>query len=312
MPRIANSNLLSDILLFVKVVEKNSFTAAANELGISKSVVSKRITRLEKSLAAQLLKRSTRKLSLTETGQTFYDRCARIETDVEEAVLEVGYSHAEPRGTIRLTSPTSFGNLHLTAAIADYMVLHPEIKVELMLGGLFEDLFESSLDLAIRIGNLPDSNLIARKLTVRPMRVCAAPSYLQQHGIPKTPHDLLDHNCLMYYNAPTGADWVFATPHGEQRIKVSGNFLGSTGQSVEQAAVHGLGIAMLPGHMMTNAIKSGRLINLLAEYCPKNIGIYAVYPQTRHLAPKIRSFIDFLAERFEQESYWSPKPADAA
>lgn len=297
--------LLIDLILFVTIAEKKSFTAAAKDFGMTKSIASKHLSRLEKSLGLQLIRRSTRKLSLTEPGQLLFERCQHIKGDLEEAEQAALNSHENPRGTLRVGSTFSFGHLHLTPAIAKFMTHYPDIKVELLLGDHSDDLIDNGLDLAIRVGKLPDSNLISRCLTVRYMRVCASPEYLKKHGTPTKPEDLHDHNCLLYLNSPTGDEWHFEGPKGKARIKITkSNFASNNSQILETAAVEGIGLALLPGYMMTKHIQKGKLINLLEGYCPANIGIHAVYPATRHLAMKVRLFIDFLVKNFENEDYW--------
>ncbi len=297
--------LLVDLILFISIVEQKSFTSAADYFGMTKSVVSKHITRLEKSLGVQLLRRSTRKLSLTEAGQALYERCSHIKTDLEDAEQAALNTHIKPNGTLRVNSTFGFGHLHLVPALADFMKIYPDIKVELHLGGHYDDLIEHGLDLGIRIGKLPTSNLVARRLSQRYMRVCASPEYLKRHGKPETPDDLYKHNCLLYLNSPTGDEWHFESPKGKIKIKIQTNFASNSSQSLEAAAVAGIGIILLPGYMMTKHIKQGKLISLLDDYCPANIGIHAVYPATRHLATKVRLFIDFLAERFQSPGYWA-------
>jgi len=296
--------LLNDMMIYVKVVEQGSFTGAANALDISKSVVSKHVARLEKTLEAQLLKRSTRNLSMTDAGRALFERCMSISRDIEEAELAVSYTHQEPTGTLRISAPFSFGHLHLSAAISDFLELHPKLKVHIELGMPEIDMIAQGVDLAIRIGEQPDSTLIARRLSMRPMRVCASPDYLEKHGTPKHPNELAEHHCLLYQGSPTGNEWHFQHNDELIRIPIRARFSSNSSQALEKAAVSGLGIVMLPGYMMTQDIKNGRLISLLQEYCPATIGIFAVYPHTRHLAPKVRSFIDFLQDRFSEDEYW--------
>ena len=297
--------LLVDLILFIAIVEQKSFTSAANLFGMTKSVVSKNMTRLEKSLNVQLIRRSTRSLSLTEAGQALYERCAHIKTDLEEAEQAVLNTNTAPRGTLRINSSFGFGHLHLVPAIADFMKIYPEIKVELLFGAHYEDLIDNGLDLGIRIGKLPDSNLIARRLIARYMRVCAAPDYLHRAGTPLVPEDLYNHNCLLYLNSPTGNEWHFEKDKQKKIINIKSNFSSNSSQNLEAAAVAGMGIVFLPGYMMTKHIKQGKLISLLDEYCPQNIEINAVYPATRHLATKVRVFIDFLAARLQASDYWA-------
>lgn len=297
--------LLVDLILFITIVEQKSFTSAADYFDMTKSVVSKHITRLEKSLGVQLLRRSTRKLSLTEAGRALYERCAHIKTDLEEAEQAALNTHGTPQGTLRVNSTFSFGHLHVVPAIADFMARYPDIKVELFLGDHYADLIENGLDVGIRTGKLAENNLIARRLTIRQMRVCASPEYLKAYGIPKTPEDLYQHNCLLYLNSPTGDEWHFDKGDESIRIKIKSKFASNSSQSLESAAVAGIGIVFLPGYMMSKHIKQGKLISLLDEYCPNNMGIHAVYPATRHLATKVRVFVDFIAERFQSENYWT-------
>lgn len=299
------STLLSDMMLFLAVVEKKSFTAAAKQFNITKSVVSKRITRLEKTLGVQLLYRSTRKLSLSEVGETLYQRCLKIKEDLYEAEQVIKATHAEPQGRLRISAPNSFSRLHLIPAIADFMKLYPKVDIEIVYGTVYDDLIEYGIDCAIKIGELPDSSLIAKLLTVRKMRVCASPEYLEKYGTPQTPEDLAKHNCLTHKNSPTGNEWHFLKGRKDQQVQVSGNFSAGSSQILEKAAVDGIGIVMLPGYMMTKDIQSGNLIRLLEDYCQDQIGIYAVFNQSKHIAPKLRSFVDFLHERFSAEDYWN-------
>jgi len=272
---------------------------------MSKSIVSKRITRLEQSLKVQLLNRSTRKLSLTEAGSVFYERCVRIYEDVRDAELEVTYTHTEPQGWLRIAAPFSFGYVHLAPAIAEFSKKHPKIKVDLHLSAHPVDLIEEGFDLGVEIGDLKDSNLIARKLASRPMRVCASPEYFKKHGIPKTPEDLTEHNCLIFEDQMTGPEWRFALNKKDIFVKVHGNMFSNNGRALLEAACEGLGIVFLPGFMVTRQLKRGSLKSVLDDYCPYGIDVHAVYPQNRHLATKIRYFIDFLVERFGEEGYWN-------
>lgn len=300
-----DSPLLLDMLVFVTVVDASSFTRAAELLGMSKSMVSKRITRLEKNLGVQLLYRSTRRLALTEIGETLYARCAQIKEDLEEAESIASLAHEEVQGTLRISGSAGFNALHLVPAVSAFMKLYPQINVEVHLGASNADIIEQGLDMAVRIGQLPDSNFIAKKLTERRMLVCAAPEYLEKHGAPQKPQDLTEHNCLIHHNMSNGDRWLFRDNDRDVYVPVQGNFTASSNQTLECAAVSGLGIAMVPGYMVTEDLRRGNLKVLLKEYCPKNIGIYALYPQVRHMPAKLRKFIDFLHERFQDEAYWA-------
>jgi len=304
------ANLLNDMMLFAKVVECKSFSQAAKSLRISNSVVSKRITRLEQALGIRLLNRTTRKLSLTEAGTIFYERCSRISDDVDDAKLAVTYTHEAPQGWIRVNSPFSFGYSHMSHAIAEFMEKFPKIKVDLHLSTNPMDLIEEGFDLGIRIGELEDSSLIARRLAERRMRACASPDYLNKRGVPQTPEELSEHSCLLYESLTLGNEWLFKENGKDKKIKVNGNLMSNNGNALIEAAVAGAGIVFLPGFMVTPHLKDGSLVSILNEYCPYGIGIHAVYPHNRHLATKVRTLIDFLFERFSPDEYWEEPEGD--
>lgn len=297
--------LLDDLMLFLTVVETKSFTAAADQWNVTKSVVSKRISRLESQIGVQLLFRSTRKLSLSETGERLFEHCLRIKNELKEAQNTLNQHKQTPQGVLRVNAPTSFSDLHLVPAVSKFMTEYPDIEVELMLGTLYEDLIESGIDCAIRVGEQPDSNLIAKTIAKRRMRVCASPEYLKKHPTPKNPNDLTEHNCLLHRHSPSASTWKFEKKGKEIKVQVNGNFCATSSRALEAAAVNGLGIIMLPGYMMTQDLREKKLVDLLEEYCPKNIGIYAMYPNTSHLSPKVRAFVDFISAYLGHEDYWS-------
>lgn len=294
----------NDILIFIKVIDNNSFTAAAEELGISKSAVSKHITRLEDSMQSQLLHRSTRNLSPTESGLALYESVSNMINQFEEAEQVVSFVSDAPRGELTVICPPCFSDLHLAKAISAFKQHYPDITLNIRTEAQLNDLISGAGDVAIHIGDLPSSNLKARRITVRPMRVCASPEYLKLHGTPKKPTDLVRHNCLHFSNNLNEDEWVFRYRKTSRRIKVAGNFTASSAQSLASAAVAGLGVVMLPGYMMIRDIQQGRLVSLLEDYCPLNIALYAVYPETRFVAPKVRVFIDFLVRHFDSKDYW--------
>lgn len=299
-------NNLDDLMLFVNVVDANSFSKAAKQVGVTKSLVSKHINKLETQLGARLLNRSTRKLSLTEAGTLLYQHCKRIQQDIDTALLAVSYTQDQPRGKLRINAPLSFGHLHLIPATTDFMQNYPEIQIELLLGSQYANLIETGLDLAIQIKDLPDSRLIAKKLAVRSTQVCGSPEYFAKHGYPTRPEDLEAHNCLVYRTqGQTSDEWRFSVDGLDKIIKVTGNFEVNSSLGLARAAAAGTGLAKLPGYMISDDIHQGRLETVLNDYCPRDIGIYAVYPQNRLIAPKVKVFIDFLAERFANENYWN-------
>lgn len=295
---------LDDMMAFIKVVEARSFTAAGARLGLSKSVVSRRIAELEDRLGARLLNRTTRKLSLTEIGQAFYERCARIVADVEEAERAVGDLHGAPRGRLRVNAPVSFGRLHLAAAIVAFIERYPAIEIDVDLNDRYVDLLEDGYDLAVRVGRLRDSSLVARKLAPSRRAVVASPDYLERYGTPQTPADLAQHNCLLYTNIPTAEQWQFADGDGAYSVKVSGRMRANNGDLACAAAVAGLGIAVLPTFLCGAALGAGDLTALNLPLKTTETGVYAVYPQNRHLSSKVRAFVDFLAARFGPSPYW--------
>jgi len=295
----------ADWLAFVAIVEEKSFTSAANKLDISPSVLSKRISRLEKQLKARLLQRTTRQLILTEIGQLFYERCQKIRGEIQDTTLTISQIQQQPQGTLRINSPMTFGHLHLVPAISEFMRLYPELRVELVLGSHYANLIEGSLDLAIYTDELPDSSLVARRIALRSTRVYGSPSYFAKYGIPQQPQDLKQHNCLLYQLQPTRHEWRFHNNGEEEFVKVNGDFKANSSQALAAAAVSGLGIVKLPGYMVTEDIQTGRLISVLKDYCPRDTGIYVVYPQNRYLSINVRTFIDYLVQRFSSERYWN-------
>lgn len=295
---------LDDMLAFIKVVDTRSFTAAADRLNLSKSVVSRRIGELENRLGARLLNRTTRKLSLTEVGQAYYERCTRILADLEEAEQAVADLHAAPRGRLRVNAPVSFGVMHLAAAVAEFVERYPAVEIDMDLNDRYVDLVDEGYDLAIRIGRLRDSSLIARRLAPARMALCASPAYLIKHGTPQSPDDLANHQCLIYTNLATPDVWQLQVNGETRAVRVSGPLRGNNGELLRDAAVAGMGIVMSPTFLCGNALSSGTLLSFMADSLPSDAGVNAVYPQNRHLSPKVRVFVDFLVQRFGPRPYW--------
>lgn len=306
---------LDDMLAFIKVVDAKSFTAAADRLNLSKSVVSRRIADLENRLGARLLNRTTRKLSLTEVGQAFYERCTRIISDLDEAERAVADLHAAPRGRLRVNAPLSFGLLHLAPAVAEFMERFPAIEIDIDLNDRYVDLFDEGYDVAVRIGRLRDSSLIARRLAPNRRVVCASPRYLEKHGTPRVPEDLAQHRCLIYTNVPAAEQWQFKVNGETRTVRVNGTLRANNGDILMAACVAGHGIVVSPTFLCGDALSSGAVTCLLTDYAFSDSAVYAVYPQNRHLSPKVRAFVDFLAARFGPEPYWDaalPAAARAA
>lgn len=295
---------LSAMIVFARVVEARGFSAAARQLGVSKSTVSKHISRLEDRLGARLLNRTTRRLSPTEVGLAFYERCARIAAEVEEAEAAVTRLHASPRGTLKVNAPMSFALTHIAPALTGFLQAHPELTVEMSLSDRFVDLIEEGFDLAIRVADLPDSSLIARRLAPNRRVVCASPAYFERHGAPAAPGGLGAHNCLIYTYPTAHRTWRFLRDGVEHVERVSGNFHANNGDVLLTAALDGLGIAVLPTFIAGEDLKAGRLRTVLPDYQLPETSVYAVYPHNRHLSAKVRAFVDFLSDRFGPTPYW--------
>ncbi|HVI51447.1 MAG TPA: LysR family transcriptional regulator [Candidatus Sulfotelmatobacter sp.] len=296
---------LDSMVAFVRVAESHSFSEAARRLNLSKSVVSRQVSGLEADLGARLFHRTTRSLTLTEVGAAYLERCQRILTDIEEANLSVSNLQAAPRGKLRVSAPVPFALQHLAPALPDFLSRYPEMEIDLALNDRFVNLVEEGFDLAIRIGKLDDSSLIARYLAPARRVVVGSPEYLAARGTPQTPDDLSNHCCLTYSNLSAADEWSFVTPEGKRwPVEVKGRLRVNNGDVLRQAALGGLGLTLLPTFIVGADLQAGTLVQVLQDFVAQNTGIHAVYPHARHLSPKVRAFVDFLAERFGPRPYW--------
>jgi DNA-binding transcriptional LysR family regulator len=287
------------ISVFAKVVELGGFARAADKLDVSTSAVSRAISELESRLGARLLHRTTRRVSLTEAGQAFYEKCVQLIADLEEAEAIATLSAAKPRGTIRLTCSINFGMSHLAGAIGAFQREHPEVLFDVNLSDRFVDLIEEGLDLAIRIGELGNPNLVARRIGTMRLIACASPAYLKRHGVPRHPDELVRHNCLSYEYMPIKGVWRFVGKDGsEHRVKTQGSVHANNGDMLAAIAAEGVGISYEPDFIVAPYLANGRLTPVLKGFTSPELGIYAVYPSRRHLSAKVRVFVDFLAQRF--------------
>ena len=294
-----------DLQAFVAVVEAGSFTAAADRLDTAKSAVSRRVSALEERLGVQLMRRTTRTLNLTDTGRSFYEHAARILADLEEAESAAQQEHGELRGTLRIALPLSFGVRHMCKPIAAFSKRHPKIHFDLDLNDRRIDLIEEGVDLAVRIGHLEDSSLIARKLFDVRTVVCASRQYLAKHGEPATPDELREHDCLVYSNLADPDTWRWEDRDGgRDAAELSPVMRASSGDFLTNAAAHGLGVVIQPTFIASEAIRLGNLVPILTAYEWPVSPAYAVYPPTRHLSYRVRAFIDFLVERFAGVPSW--------
>lgn len=306
---------LTSMQVFSRVARTGGFASAARELDMSRAMVSKHVMNLEETLGVRLLNRNTRQVSLTEAGADYLERLQHILSELDEAEESVATLTSEPRGILRLNAPPSFGAFHLVPLIAEFMQLNPRVEVQLTLTDHAASVVEEGMDLAIEVGRLADSNMIARILSHSRLVVSGAPAYLERHGIPASPEDLTDHNCLTSSRFPPRDEWPFRGPNGDTTYKVTGSFRSNIGDAVHRMALNGLGLAMLPTYMIGNDLKAGRLQAVLTEYEPKPYAIAALYPDRRYLPVKVRSFVDFLAERMGPEpgwEQWDPLASESA
>lgn len=290
---------LTEMQAFAHVVDHGGFTEAARKMGLSKSAVSKHVTALEARLAVRLLNRTTRRVSPTEIGLAYYDRVRGVLSDAAEADDMVTAMQALPKGALRISVPVSFGVKQVSRAVAAFLCRYPEVDVHMVLDDRFVELVAEGFDLAIRIGVLEDSALKARKLAEARRLLVASPGYLARMGTPATLDDLNRHHLLHYSNLATGNFWRLRSASGEARqIRVGGRLTANNGESLMRAAAAGLGIAMLPDFIIGHAVRSGELVEVLPGRGDDPLGIYALYPEGRFTQPKLRAFVDFLAEHF--------------
>lgn len=295
---------LTDIAVFVRVVERGSFTLAADDLALSRAAVSKYVSRLEERLGARLMHRTTRRLSLTEAGAALFEASRGAIERIEEAEAAVARYQAVPKGRLRVSAPMSFGILHLGTAVAEFCRAYPDITVDLRLDDRFVNLVEEGVDAAVRIGALTDSSLVARRIAKTQAVACAAPAYLGERGEPETPEDLVGHDCLLYSYLSTADVWRFQGPDGRDiPVAVAGALRANNGILLADAAAAGRGIVMGPSFYVAPRIRSGELRRILKAYRLPELGIHAVYPQREFVPPKVRAFVDFLAERFRRADW---------
>lgn len=294
-----------DIQAFVTVVDAGSFTAAAERLNSAKSAVSRRVSGLEERLGVQLLRRTTRVLNLTESGRSFYERSKRILADLAEAEAGVQHQHGELSGVLRFALPLSFGVRHMSKPIAAFSKQHPKVEFDLDLNDRRIDLLEENFDLALRIGHLQDSSLIARRLFDVRTVVAASPHYLNAHGTPQSPDDLGQHRCLVYSNLADPDKWAYESADGKRRkVKLKSAMRSSSGDFLSNAAALGMGIILQPMFIAAQSIRAGSLVPILTDFQWPVTPAYIVYPPARHLSFRVRAFIDFLSERFSGVPQW--------
>ena len=293
------------IPVFVAVVDNQGFSAASRQLGISKSAVSKRINQLEKHLGVRLLHRSTRKLSLTEAGARYFEHAARALNAANLAEDAVSELQGEPRGKLKISSPMSFGRLHVAPLIPKFLKRYAELEIDLVMDDRNVDLVAEGFDIAIRSGHLPDSSLVARKLAPLRQVLCASPDYLKQHGVPTQPGELVERNCILFSYSGDANEWTLHRDGKTEVVAVSGNYRVNNSEALIEALRDGIGIGRLPTFVAGPDLKSGRLVALFGSYQIPDYSFYAVFPERQYLPAKVRVFLDFAIEYFGGDNpYW--------
>ena len=288
--------------VFAQVVESGSFSGASARLGLSATATSRHVAELEAHLQTRLLNRTTRRVSLTESGRAFYERAVQLLADLGEAEQEAARAAVTPRGTVKITAAVNFGMRELAPAIAEFMARHRDVRFDVSLSDRIVDLVEEGFDLAIRVGAVGADNLVARKLGETRLLLCASPAYLAAQGTPARPEDLAQHNCLTYaYSVPHNVWRLRDRAGAELAVRVAGNLHGNNGELLAEVAAQGVGIVYEPDFILAPALRERRLVPLLEAFMPPPVPIYAVYPSRKHLSAKVRVFVDFLVQRFAGE-----------
>jgi DNA-binding transcriptional LysR family regulator len=287
---------LTSMNVFVRVAKAGSFAGGARELGISRAMATKHIMQLEGSLGTRLFNRTTRSLSLTDVGASYLERCQQVLLDVEEMESAVTHLQTEPRGVLKISAPPVIGASHITRAISQFLKIHSDLTVDLILQSSPGDLIDEGIDVAIYLGALDDTSMVARKLASSSMIVCGSPDYLAKHGVPQTPEDLLNHSCLVNWASSPRNKWQFKSETGQTVVNVSGRMQANVADAIRMAAIDGLGLVMLASYVVSRDIEKGKLIAVLENYNLPPLDIHAVYPHRKYLSAKVRRFLDFLQE----------------
>jgi DNA-binding transcriptional LysR family regulator len=293
---------LEHLKLFIRIAATHNISQAGAEMGLSPAVASAHINKLEQSLGVRLIHRTTRKVALTEDGQAFFQHAEDVLASVEAAKGSIGAGSLSPSGTLRIAASASFGRMHLVPALAAFMQTYPQLNIDLKLSDTIVDLVEGGFDIAVRNSELKDSSLVARKLATDKRMLCASPAYLAQYGTPQQPQDLTGHNCITLM----GLDhWCFHQGSSTVTVKAKGNFRTDDGEAIRDACIDGIGITINSSWNAYQALLRGELVQVLADYpLASQTAIWAVYPSSRQLAPKVRAFIDYFTEHFGNTPYW--------
>lgn len=302
-------DLLKTMQTFVRVANAGSFAAASEQLGVSRANVSKQLQELETHLGARLFNRTTRRLGFTHIGLEYHAFCTRILAEIGEENEVIAHLQREPRGTLKLMAPKSFGNFGLAPAIVDFMARFPDINISMHLSDdslNTRDLIENGFDLAVRLAPVKESTIVARRIGALQWIICASPAYLAKRGAPRTPNELSAHNCLVHMKSAPDGIWRFIGPGKEKRIKVGGSLSMNSAPGLRTAVLRGLGIALLPAYCIVDDLRKGRLVEVLPSYQVPERPMFIVYPHRRQLPTKVRVFIDFMVERFGRSSWELP------
>jgi len=293
---------LDGLKTVIAVVETSSFTAASERLGISKALVSKYVGEVEKDLNIRLFNRTTRQLALTEAGRRYYEQAIILLEQFSVMVDNVTDEQTSPRGLLRVSAPVTFGEMKLAPLLTEFSNLYPDLKVELILTNNAIDMLEEAIDVRLRIGGVDDSNMIARHLKTFPLVLSAAPSYIDAFGLPITPQQVTEHQCIIDSNFRIGRQWPLISPKGDaETINVSSSLAANSPQAVREMAIAGGGIAMTPDFIVEDAIENGQLIPVLPDYTTLEFGLFAIYPHRKYIAKKVRCFIDFALEKLSKK-----------
>jgi DNA-binding transcriptional LysR family regulator len=287
---------LTSMKVFERVAKAGSFIGGARELGISRAMATKHIMHLESELGTRLFNRTTRSLSLTDMGASYLERCSQVLLDIEDMESAITHLQTEPRGILKISAPPVIGGTHIARAVAEFLKRYPELKVELILQSAHGDLIDDGIDIAIYLGELEDTSMVARKLAHSSMVVCGSPEYLERYGTPKTPEDLIHHSCLVNWASAPQNKWKFKSKLGFTTINVSGKMQSNVAEAIRVAAISGLGLVMIATYVVQRDIEKGKLKTVLEEYTLPPLEIYAVYPHRKYLSAKVRFFLDFLHE----------------
>ena len=297
-------DIFTAMKVYCSVVENDSLADAARKMHVSPSVVSKHLSALEDHLGVRLLNRTTRRISITEEGTAYYERCKQIITDVAEAEIEVSSAHTAPRGLLKITAPVTFAHRHLTPHLPKFLDMFPEVEVQVQVNDRVVDLVDEGIDLAIRISQLKDSSLIARRLAPNRRYIAATPEYLERNGTPKSVDDLKDHRLITWPPGNPLNDWHFLIDGVDRIIKVKGAIAVNEGDAILTTLLAGGGLGMTQEFLAGPFVKEKKLVPLLEEIVREDNPIYAVYPSSRHLSPKVRAFVDFLVKTYGPKPYW--------